>query len=106
MAKLKEILLEWRFFVVNGKPITASLYKRGGEVRYDANVDQRVWDFAQKVCDTWCPNPALALDICENADKELKVMEINSICSAGFYALDMFKFVAAIEEHFDDSQDS
>lgn len=104
-AKPKEINLEWRFFVVDGKPITASMYKRGGEVRYDANVDERVWDFAKKVCEIWCPNRAFALDVCETADNELKVMEINSICSAGFYALDMFKFVAAIEEAFNVSED-
>ena len=99
-ASEKEIRCEWRFFVVNNQPITASLYKRGGEVRYDALVDERVWDFVREVIEVWAPNPAFVLDVCETADGQMKVMEINSLNSAGFYACQIDRVVVALEELF------
>lgn len=100
-ASLKEIDLEWRFFVVGGEVITGSLYKRGGELRIDALVDERAWEFARKIVKIWQPNEAFCLDVCETADHEMRVMEINSLCSAGFYACDMFKTVASIQAHWE-----
>lgn len=95
MASPKAMYAEYRFYVVDGRVITGSLYKRGDRVYYDAQVDKRVLDFVQECADTWCPNRAFCLDVAETPDG-LKVLEINAINSSGFYACDMGKFVHAI----------
>jgi hypothetical protein len=95
MSSLKAIYAEYRFFVVDGVVVTGSQYKNGSRVHYSSNVDQEVYEYAQKIVDIWAPNRAFALDIFDTPEG-LKVGEINSINSAGFYALDMVKFVDAI----------
>jgi hypothetical protein len=95
MASPKTLYSEYRFYVVDRQVVTGSLYKRGDRVHYDAQVDERVRDFAQACADTWCPNRAFCLDVAETPDG-LKVLEINAINSSGFYACDMGKFVHAI----------
>lgn len=101
-----DIYAEYRFFVVDGKVITGSMYKLGDTVMYEEvrNKNRYVWKFAQQMVDLWQPNRAFCLDICTidaPGDFECsieKVMEINSINSAGFYAMDMQKIVEAIND--------
>jgi hypothetical protein len=97
MASPKTLYAEYRFYVVDGRVVTGSLYKRGDRVHYDAQVDERVLDFAQECADTWCPNRAFCLDVAQ-APEGLKVLEINAINSSGFYACDMGKVVDAINQ--------
>jgi hypothetical protein len=97
MSPLKKILAEYRFYVVDGKVVTGSLYKQGSRVIYKSDVDESVYAFAQEMVDIWAPNRAFALDIADT-EEGYKVIEINSINSAGFYACDMGKFVAAIND--------
>jgi hypothetical protein len=95
---LKEIYAEFRFYVVDGKVITGSMYKHSNKVYY-VNVtefsDPELWKIAQERVDQWCPNRAFALDIAMT-ENEYEVIEINAINSAGFYACDMGKFINAI----------
>lgn len=97
-ASIKEIYAEYRFYVVDGKVITGSMYKRSNKVYY-VNVtefsDPELWQFAQKMVDLWSPNRAFALDV-SLTEKGYSVIEINAINSAGFYACDMGKFINAI----------
>lgn len=97
MSPLKDIWAEYRFHVIKGKVISGSLYKQGKRVYHSSSVDQSVTDFAQEMADLWSPNEAYALDIADTPDG-YKVIEINSINSAGLYALNMGKFIAAINE--------
>jgi hypothetical protein len=95
MAPLKKIYAEWRFFIVDGKVITGSMYKHGDRVVYSDMIPEYVTAYAQEMANLWCPNRAFDLDVCETEDG-MKIVEINSINSAGFYACDMGKFVNAI----------
>ncbi len=96
MCPVKQIYAEWRTFVVDGEVITASMYKHGARVVYSDMIPEYVLKFAQDMADMWCPNHAFTLDVCET-ENGMKIVEINSINSSGFYACDMGKFVAAIE---------
>lgn len=96
VAPLQDINAEYRFFVVNGKVITGSRYKLGSRVSYSSMVEPQVYDFAQKMVNIWSPNQAFAIDIALTPSG-FKVIEINSINSAGFYHCDMGKFIHAIE---------
>lgn len=94
-APCHDIKAEYRFFVIDGAPITGCLYKLGQSVLYSDRIDQSVWDFARMASKHYSPNRAYALDLAES-NQGLHVLEINAINSAGFYALDMGKFVHAI----------
>lgn len=97
MCKPKQIYAEYRFWVVDKKIITCSLYKRGNRVIYSADVDDHVRKFADSVvCNAWQPAPAYVLDVCETPDG-MKIVEINTINSAGFYAADVVALVSAFE---------
>lgn len=97
ISSFKKINAEYRMFVVDGKVITGSLYKRGITVISDSNVDQNIIDFAQSMVDKWQPAKAFVIDIADT-DKGLKVIEINNINSAGFYECDVQKIIMALEE--------
>lgn len=107
MSPLKTIYSEFRFFVVRERVITGSMYKRGDRVHYSSDIDPVVRDFAEMLTGqqarrrdeeppvSFVPADAYCLDIALTPDGP-KVIEINSINSAGFYACDMGKFVEAI----------
>ena len=100
MAPLKEIYAEYRFYVVDEKVITGSMYKQANRVYYvnlTEHSEPELWAFAQQMVDLWSPNRAFALDIAMT-ENGYEVIEINAINSAGFYACDMGKFVNAINE--------
>lgn len=97
VAAVKEIYSEYRFFIVDGKVITGSQYKLGNRVVTSPNVDRDISWFAWQMVNTWCPAVSFVLDIAMTPDG-LKVIEINSMNSSGFYACDMSKVIEALED--------
>jgi hypothetical protein len=96
VSEPKQIYAEYRFWIVEGKIVTWSLYKRGSKVIYSSDVDGHVLKYAESIPVDWLPK-ALVLDVCET-DQGMKIMEINTINSAGFYAADILKLVMALED--------
>ena len=96
-CSVKQIFSEYRFFVVDGKIVTASQYKRGNTVLHNANIDQYIIDYANEMINTWQPARAFVIDIASTPNG-CKVIEINNFNSAGFYACDVGKIVEAIED--------
>lgn len=98
----KVIYREYRLWVVQGKIVTASLYKEGGRARYSDQVDADVLRYAAPftghpmIRDSWAPAEAFVLDIAETPDG-FKILEAGCINAAGFYAADMQKLVMALE---------
>lgn len=97
VAPLKAIHTEWRFFVVDGKIITGSLYKRGDMVRplpllYREDAEL----YAEKMVEKWQPHRAFVIDIALT-DEGYKVIEYNCLNSSGFYKSDVSKLVQALE---------
>jgi len=95
----KEIYAEYRFWIVDKKIITKSLYKRGGQVHYSADVDPMIGQTLGAILAPACWEPARAyvVDVCQTPDG-IKIVEINTINAAGFYAGDIQKLVMALEE--------
>lgn len=93
----KEIDAEFRFFVVDGKVVTYSMYKSGSTVYYSGRVDEYIVEFAQSMVDLYQPDRAFVIDIAITPDG-LKVIEVNSINSSGLYDIDVQKLVFSIEE--------
>ncbi|RYE60784.1 MAG: DUF4343 domain-containing protein [Hyphomicrobiales bacterium] len=92
----KMIFQEVRCWVVDGRVITASVYRRASRVIYSSEVEPRLIEFANRLADLWSPERAFCLDVCDTPGG-LRVVEINTINSAGFYAADMQKLVASLD---------
>jgi hypothetical protein len=103
IAEPVEIWTENRLWVVGGQTVTHSQYKRGNKVIYSPNVDQEVFDFARECIDIWIPNPAVVMDVAQTP-LGCKIVEVNCLNAAGFYAADMGKLVYALESRFDPKQ--
>ena len=83
--------------------MTRSMYKRGDKVHYTAEVDsQRLDRFVRECTDagywgTWQPHRAFVFDVCDTPNG-LKIVEINTMNAAGFYAGNIQSIVLALEE--------
>ena len=98
VSSTKELAMEWRFFVVAGSVVAGSRYRQYGLTDIRAiGPETSPWQFAQKMVDLWSPADAFVIDIVSLMNHDLKVIEINCINSAGFYAVDMRAVVEAIE---------
>lgn len=97
IAPLKKIYIEYRFFIVNGKVSTGSVYKRGDVVQYDSLMPNYVIEYAEELAAIWSPDVAYVLDLADT-DEGLKIIEVNNINSSGFYASDLQKFIISIED--------
>jgi hypothetical protein len=93
----KVIYREYRVWVVQGKAITASLYKIGNLVRHDPLVEPDVLRFVEETAAIWTPIEAFVMDIADTREG-YKIIEVNNLNSAGFYAGDMQKLVMALED--------
>lgn len=104
VAPKREIVREYRTWIVDGKVVTASLYKQGPHKYARPEVDERVIQFANNMAGIFQPARAFVLDVFQTPtghpdwdDGDLWIGEINNINSAGFYAADMQKLVAALD---------
>jgi hypothetical protein len=103
LCQPKVIFAEYRFWVVNGKIVTQSLYKRGDRVAYSRDVDPRFDLFVRCRIQAWQPHQAFVIDVCDTP-AGIKVVELNTLNAAGFYAADVQKLLMALEELEDGRQ--
>lgn len=96
-SPIKTIHREARFFIVDKRVVTYSTYKIGSRVIHIQETPPSMIAFAQRMVDIWQPARAFALDVALIKDDH-KIVEINCINSAGFYDIDIQKFVMAIED--------
>jgi hypothetical protein len=114
VCPLKQIYAEYRFWIVNQKIVSASLYKRGDNVIYSSDVDQRFHNYVNQILRTknrvtditlsvenkgWAPHDAFVIDVADT-DQGLKVVEINTLNSSGFYACNLTDLVLTLEREF------
>ncbi|WP_338845378.1 ATP-grasp domain-containing protein [Massilia sp. W12] len=104
LARPKKVYAEFRFWIVKGEIITQSMYKRGSVVQYAPLADQRLHAFVRQMIALWLPLETLVLDVCDTAEG-IKIVEINTMNAAGFYAADMQKLVLALHAAYDQGLD-
>ncbi len=96
VGRPRTIHAEWRIAVVDGSPVTSSLYREGSRLRTERGCPADVLAFATERAAEWTPRAAFIMDVCSTPDG-LRIVETNSISSAGFYAMDLDEYVDAIE---------
>lgn len=104
----EEIECEFRFFVIDKQIVTGSQYREFGYTRKRiVNIDQENGDsranralaFARQMVARWCPAKHFVIDVCMvGMMGTLKVVEINSLTSSGFYDCDTRAIVMALHE--------
>jgi hypothetical protein len=99
VAMPKRITQEVRCWVVNGKIVTQSTYRRGSFLVYDNIVDNDALEFAQAMVDLYQLAETFVIDVCLT-DNGWKIVECGSTSCAGFYDADMQKLVMALEEMY------
>lgn len=114
VSPIKEIYAEYRFWIVKQKIVTASRYKIGNKVLYSSDIDQRIYNYVTKILriknrifdpilsvhnNGWEPHEAFVLDVCETSEG-MKVVEINTLNAAGFYAANITDLVMSLENTF------
>lgn len=100
VAAPKNVVKEWRFIISNKKVITSSLYNVNGLHDEKAGCDNdKANELAQEISQhSWQPDDIYALDLCETKGGEIAMLEIGSMNSAGWYAMDCDKIISAVEE--------
>lgn len=99
VSTVKNIFREYRFFVVNGKIITGSMYAECGNIiyKYLEPQDDIVLSYAQEMIDKWVPDRVCTIDIAVlNDEKTFKIIEFNNANAARLYKSDIKKLVNAI----------
>lgn len=99
VCPIKKIYSEHRFWIVKGQIVTASTYKRGNRVVYLPDPDEIYYEYVRERIAEWQPHDAFVIDVADTSEG-LKVVEINTLNSCGFYACDIQKLVMALEEGF------
>jgi hypothetical protein len=97
-SQLRKIYNEYRYFVVDGKAVTGSQYMLGKRVVYgdtDGNMDI-AQEFVDRLNGT--VDQPYVIDIALT-DDGYKVIEMNTLNCAGFYAADMQKLTYALVEY-------
>jgi hypothetical protein len=97
VCRRRSALQEHRLWIVGGRAVTASTYRKGSWKHYDARVDPHVVEFGERMAVEWSPADAYAMDVAETDDGP-RIMEVNNINAAGFYAADMNRLVIALED--------
>ncbi len=95
-ASPKRVGQEHRHFIVDGKVITSSRYKLNGRLNQAEGADDRVIALAEHVASIFSPARTFVLDTYTTGD-EVGVVELGCSCNAGFYKIDVQKFVMALE---------
>lgn len=91
----KTIWSEYRMVMVEGRYVTGSRYRTAGRTEHSPEVGARMIRFAEDLAAKWDPAPAYALDLADTPEG-IRVVETNPISSAGFYCMDMKRFVEAM----------
>lgn len=90
---------EWRVFMVDGKAVSGSQYRRYHALQVEGGLPQEVVNFAQECARIHAPDDVFVLDVARSGDG-LYVIEYNCFNSSGFYNSDISTIVQAVSEKF------
>ena len=97
VAAPKTLHHEWRLFLVEGRVVSGSHYRRYGSLEVHPTLPSEVIAFAEEAAGIWQPAKAFVMDVGQVRDS-LKIIEINGINSTGFYASDVKTVINAVSK--------
>lgn len=95
------IYAEWRYFIVNRKIVSGSMYRFKGQMHHERVLEVDVLNEAQEIADKWLPHDNCVMDLALVGEfNNPKVIEFNCINSSGFYDNDVAKIIDALWEYY------
>lgn len=89
VSSKKQIDLEWRLIIVNGKVVTSCLYRDHFNLRIDRNSRPiEMIKFAEECCEFYQPAKVFVMDI-GRINESYKIIECNCFNMSGFYDCDL-----------------
>lgn len=99
VSSYKKITNESRFAIVDGSIVDGCIYMIDGEKIEEKLFDQLAYNYVDKIKNLYIPDDAYTIDIAFNEKtKKYKVLEINSLCCAGLYHMDIDKIVNSLNK--------
>ncbi len=99
----KEILKEWRNYIVDGSIVESTRYLMDGMLSVSSeDVPEAMQDFIQEQIVKYAPNDVFVMDVAETSNG-YKIIECNCFNGTGFYLYqneEVFKVVQAIQTYF------
>lgn len=91
----KRIEREWRCFVVDGRVVTGTQYRRNGRLDVESGLPDKVKRFCRNRAAFWLPHRVCVVDVCE-VGGDLRIVEAGCFNSAGLYGADIEALVLAV----------
>jgi hypothetical protein len=88
VAEPRNLIGEWRFIVVDGKVVTGSQYRSDVGIKYKAEWPSEAILLAQKIANSYSPDKAWVVDICQTKEGNFYLLEIGCFSCAGIYLCD------------------
>jgi hypothetical protein len=90
--------MEYRWFIVGGKIISGSIYRKNDALYKERVIDSNTILTAQKLADMWLPHECCVMDTAL-IGTELKVVEFNCINCSGFFDHDISAVFKALWDY-------
>lgn len=92
---------EWRNFIVNGKVVTSSAYRKNFELYKSAkDIPAEMIAYVEARCREYQPHDVFVMDVAKCSDEhEYYIIECGCMNSVGFYHADIFRYVEALSEY-------
>jgi hypothetical protein len=99
VSTAKNILQECRFVCADHEIITGCQYKKENGIEYTPGYPDEAKALADLIAqEKFQPDPMFIIDICQGADKQFYLLEINSFSCGGLYACEMEPIVKKASE--------
>lgn len=85
VAEPKNLIGEWRFLVVENKVVTGSQYRNEVGIKYKADYPKEAFELAQEAANSYSPDKAWVVDICQTKEGNFYLLEIGCFSCAGIY---------------------
>lgn len=103
IAKAKNVMDEYRFFVAGDEVIASSQYRHEKKLEYrmlnQGQEHQKVMDIAIEYAKLYKPADMFVMDIAREDNDTYSIIEYNSFNCAGFYAADKKAIVNSVEDY-------
>lgn len=93
---------EWRNYVVDGKVVTSSMYRKNFRLHKDGNdIPADMIKFVEDRCKEYTPHACFAMDIALCGD-EYYIIECGCLNSVGLYHSDVKKMIEAVTKYVEE----
>lgn len=92
---------EWRNYIVDGKVVTSSLYRKNFKLhKSNKDIPKEMIAYVEARCKEYQPHDVFAMDIAKcKGEYEYYIIECGCMNSVGFYHSDIYKFVEALSKY-------